>query len=200
MLITIYILTKHTIRIELAINVILWLLWGQSSIILTVSSFSNFPFNFKHASILWKDIICNKVYNQENSYVINFTISRTYLYLLLSVQPLNITWLVHVYLSTVHYRVHGSRHPPFVSILHTLKLNPLFCKLCPWESPSKHPSKYEKSVVFYNHYKGSLSCWTLVVVMDRYDLTCDTQFTCRKQSSGGPWFMVLHADHPSDDI
>lgn len=49
-----------------------------------------------------------KVHYVKITYVIKFTISRTYLYLLLSVEPLNITWSVHVYLSTVDYRVHGS--------------------------------------------------------------------------------------------
>lgn len=126
------------------------------------------------------------------TYVIKFTISRTYLHLLLSVEPLNITWSVHVYLSTVHYRVHGSWHPPFVVILCTL--NPSLANSAAQKVTDQARMKMESWLCFIIMQWGHdllASCKrTLGIVEDRFDLTCNTSFTCRKQSTGRPWFFM----------
>lgn len=126
------------------------------------------------------------------TYVIKFTISRTYLYLPLSVEPLNITWSVHVYLSTVQgTRVLTSslcRH-----IVHT-KLNPSLANSAAQKVTDQARMKMESWLCFIIMQWGHdllASCKrTLGIVGDRFDLTCNTSFTCRKQSTGRPWFFM----------
>lgn len=136
-----------------------------------------------------------KVHYVKITYVIKFTISRTYLYLLLSVEPLNITWSVHCTVPK-HCRLQGTRvltSSLCRHIVHT-KLNPSPANSAAQKVTDQARMKMESWLCFIIMQWGHdllASCKrTLEIVGDRFDLTCNTSFTCRKQSTGRPWFFM----------
>lgn len=123
------------------------------------------------------------------TYVIKFTISRTYLYLLLSVDLVSECVPKHCRLQGARVLTSSlCRH-----IVHT-KLNPSLANSAAQKVTDQARMKMESWLCFIIMQWGHdllASCKrTLGIVGDRFDLTCNTSFTCRKQSTGRPWFFM----------
>lgn len=123
------------------------------------------------------------------TYVIKFTISRTYLYLLLSVDLVSACVPKHCTLQGTRVLTSSlCRH-----IVHT-KLNPSLANSAAQKVTDQARMKMESWLCFIIMQWGHdllASCKrTLEIVGDRFDLTCNTSFTCRKQSTGRPWFFM----------
>lgn len=123
------------------------------------------------------------------TYVIKFTISRTYLYLLLSVDLVSACVPTHCTLQGTRVLTSSlCRH-----IVHT-KFNPSLANSAAQKVTDQARMKMESWLCFIIMQWGHdllASCKrTLRIVGDRFDLTCNTSFTCLKQSTGRPWFFM----------
>lgn len=135
-----------------------------------------------------------KVHYVKITYVIKFTISRTYLYYTF------ISWTSEHNLVSAcvpkHCRLQGTRvltSSLCRHIVHT-KLNPSPANSAAQKVTDQARMKMESWLCFIIMQWGHdllASCKrTLGIVGDRFDLTCNTSFTCRKQSTGRPWFFM----------